>query len=136
MILMPKEKTSYRILIVDDDAFLLDMYSLKFSQKGFQVTTSPGTLDALDKLRGGYVPDILLIDLVMPAMDGFAFLEQLQKDELARQAMVIVLSNLGQEEDILRAKKLGAADYIIKASATPSEVVDRVLKEVNKRKGS
>ncbi|HEY9585969.1 MAG TPA: response regulator [Candidatus Paceibacterota bacterium] len=133
---MPKEKTSYRILIVDDDAFLLDMYSLKFSQKGFQVTTSPGTLDALDKLRGGYVPDILLIDLVMPAMDGFAFLEQLQKDELARQAMVIVLSNLGQEEDILRAKKLGAADYIIKASATPSEVVDRVLKEVNKRKGS
>jgi len=136
MILMPKEKTSYRILIVDDDAFLLDMYSLKFSQKGFQVTTSPGTLDALDKLRGGYVPDILLIDLVMPAMDGFAFLEQLQKDELARQAMVIVLSNLGQEEDILRAKKLGAADYIIKASATPSEVVDRVLKEINKRKGS
>ena len=136
MILMPKEKTSYRILIVDDDAFLLDMYSLKFSQKGFQVTTSPGTLDALDKLRGGDVPDILLIDLVMPAMDGFAFLEQLQKDELARQAMVIVLSNLGQEEDILRAKKLGAADYIIKASATPSEVVDRVLKEVNKRKGS
>src|SRR3989338_1427503 len=136
MILMPKEKTSYRILIVDDDEFLLDMYSLKFSQKGFQVTTSPGTLDALDKLRGGYVPDILLIDLVMPAMDGFAFLEQLQKDELARQAMVIVLSNLGQEEDILRAKKLGAADYIIKASATPSEVVDRVLKEINKRKGS
>ena len=64
MILMPKEKTSYRILIVDDDAFLLDMYSLKFSQKGFQVTTSPGTLDALDKLRGGYVPDILLIDIV------------------------------------------------------------------------
>src|SRR3989338_5372481 len=133
---MQEEKTSYKILVVDDDTFLLDMYASKFSQKGFQITSSPGTLDALEKLRGGYVPDILLVDLVMPEMDGFAFLEQLQKDGLASKALIIVLSNLGQEEDILRAKKLGATGYIIKASATPSEVVGRVLEELKKREGS
>lgn len=131
---MQKKKTSYRIFIIDDDAFLLDMYALKFSHRGFEVVTSSGTLEALGKLRGGEAPDILLVDLVMPAMDGFAFIEQLKKDALTPNALVIVLSNLGQEEDIVRARMLGAAGYIIKASTTPSEVVERVLEEVDKYK--
>lgn len=73
---MLKDKnTAYNVLVIDDDAFLLDMYALKFSQKNFQVTSASGTLAALEKLRAGYVPDIIVVDLVMPTMDGFEFLE-------------------------------------------------------------
>lgn len=132
---MPKEKdTSYNILIIDDDAFLLDMYSLKFSQKNFSVTTSSGTIDALEKLRGGYVPDVMVVDLVMPTMDGFEFLEQVKKEGLIPDALVMILSNLGQQEDIDRGKSLGAAGFIIKASATPSEVVEKVQDAIEKNK--
>ena len=130
---MPNEKdVSYNILIIDDDAFLLDMYALKFSQKNFHVTTSSGTIDALEKLRGGYVPDVMVVDLVMPTMDGFEFLEQVKKEELIPDALVMILSNLGQQEDIDRGKSLGAAGFIIKASATPSEVVEKVQDAMKK----
>lgn len=132
---MPKEKNEkYRVLIIDDDAFLLDMYALKFSQKNFIVETASGTLMALEKLRGGYTPDIIVVDLVMPAMDGFEFLETIHREELAKEALLIILSNLGQQEDIDRGLALGAAGYIIKASATPSEVVEKVLATIESRK--
>lgn len=131
---MEKTKPNHRILIIDDDAFLLDMYAIKFSQKNFDVTTSSGTLDALEKLRAGYKPDILLVDLVMPAMDGFQFLEQLKKDKLEEGILIMVISNLSQSEDIARSLKLGASGHIVKASVTPSEVVERVLAEMRKIK--
>lgn len=130
-----KEKGAHReVLVIDDDAFLLDMYALKFSQKNFQVSTASGTLEALEKLRGGYVPEIIVVDLVMPAMDGFEFLETVKNEGLAKDALVIILSNLGQQEDIDRGLKLGAAGYIIKASATPSEVVEKVVEAIESRK--
>jgi CheY-like chemotaxis protein len=130
---MPKEKSEqFNIFIIDDDAFLLDMYALKFSQRNFTVTSASGTLAALEKLREGYVPDIILVDLVMPAMDGFEFLETMRAEGLAKTAMIIILSNLGQQEDIDRGLALGASGYIIKASATPSEVVEKVLETVEK----
>ena len=130
---MPKEKIDYSILVIDDDSFLLDMYALKFTQKGFKVTTASGTLEALDKLRGGLELDIIVVDLVMPAMDGFEFLEAVKTEGLAEGVLVIILSNLGQQEDIDRGLKLGAAGYIIKASATPSEVVEKVLETIQKK---
>ena len=120
-----------KVFVIDDDAFLLDMYALKFAQKGFSVTTSGGTLEALEKLRAGYVPEIIVVDLVMPAMDGFEFLETVKNESLAQGALVIILSNLGQQEDIDRGLALGAAGYI-KASATPSEVVEKVQEVLQK----
>jgi CheY-like chemotaxis protein len=131
---MPKEKVGHDILIIDDDAFLLDMYSLKFSQKGFHVTSSPGTLEALEMLRGGLTPSVIVVDLVMPAMDGFEFLEVVRDEKLAPHAMVIVLSNLGEQDDINRGLSLGAVGYIIKASATPSEVVEKVESAIEHHK--
>lgn len=129
---MPKEKISHKVFIIDDDAFLLDMYALKFTQKNFDVTSSSGTLEALEKLRAGYEPDIIVADLVMPAMDGFEFIETFKKEGLAKKAIVIILSNLGQQEDIDRGLALGASGYIIKASATPSEVVQKVEEVLEK----
>jgi two-component system chemotaxis response regulator CheY len=129
---MTKEKAIHRVWIIDDDAFLLEMYALKFTQKGFEVTTSSSASEALEKMRAGEPVEIILVDLVMPSMDGFTFLEQLQKDHFAEKALTIALSNLGQEEDIARVQALGAVGFIVKASATPSEVVDRVLTVVEK----
>jgi CheY-like chemotaxis protein len=114
------------ILIIDDDAFLLDMYALKFTQKEYAVTAKPGTIEALEFLRSGNTPDIILVDLVLPIMDGFEFLETINKEGLASDSVKIILSNLGQEDDIERGMKLGASGYIVKASATPSEVVQKV----------
>ncbi len=116
-----------KIFIVDDDSFLLDMYALKFSQSGYDVTTALGALPALEKLRGStYIPDIILLDIVMPVVDGFEFLEKMRSESLAPNAIRIVLSNRGAEADIARGKELGAAGYIVKAATTPAEVITQV----------
>lgn len=129
-----ESQKGYSVLVIDDDAFLLDMYALKFTQKGFNVTVARGTLEALDKLHDGLIPDIIVVDLVMPTMDGFEFLEKIREEKIAEHALIIILSNLGQQEDIDRGLSLGASGYIIKASATPSEVVEKVLETIEKKR--
>ena len=123
----------YRIFIVDDDKFLLDMYSMKFTEKGFTVEVAFGSVEALEKLGGGLHPDIVLLDIVMPTMDGFELLSEIKKKDLAGGAVIIILSNLGQQEDVDKGVQLGADGYIIKASSTPTEVVNKVL-EIAKSK--
>ena len=120
-----------KIFIVDDDKFLLDMYTFKFKEKGFDVIQAFGSVDALDKLKGGVTPSVILLDVVMPAMDGFELLSIIKNEKLAPDAKVIVLSNLGQPADIEKGRALGAAGYVVKASATPSEVVERVMTVLN-----
>ena len=119
-----------KILIVDDDKFLLDMYSVKFREDDFDVEIGVGGEEALNKLRGGLNPDVVLLDIVMPGVDGFACLETIQKENLRGNSVIVVLSNQGQDEEIERAKKLGADEYIIKASAIPSEVLEQVKKAI------
>ena len=115
-----------KILIVDDDSFLLDMYALKFSQSGAEVMTGLGALPALEKLHSGYTPDIILLDIVMPGMDGFEFLEKMKNEKLAEKAVKIILSNRGADTDVKKGTDLGASGYIVKASTTPTEVLTQV----------
>ncbi len=128
---MENTQAGKKIFIVDDDKFLLDMYTFKFKEKGFDVVQAFGSVDALDKLKGGIVPDVVLLDVVMPAMDGFELLALIRERGLATTAKVIILSNLGQPSDIEKGRSLGANGYVIKASATPSEVVEKVIKVLN-----
>ncbi|MEI6660109.1 MAG: response regulator [bacterium] len=114
------------LLIVDDDTFLLDMYALKFGQSEFAVTAALGPEMALEKLRGGYIPEVMLLDIVMPVMDGFELIEKMKEENLAPNAIRIILSNRGQPSDIARGESLGVAGYIVKASSTPSEVIEKV----------
>jgi DNA-binding response OmpR family regulator len=130
---MAEEKKN-QVLIVDDDRFLLDMYSTKFSEKGYQVEIAFNAAEALDKVDHGLKPNIFLVDLVMPTMDGFALIKEIKKREAAAKAAVIILSNLGQKEDIEQGMSLGIDGYIIKASATPSEVVERVGEVLKNKK--
>ncbi len=128
-------ENKYSILIVDDDEFLLDMYSLKFRQSGFKVEACFGGQEALEKIRGGLRPDMVLFDLVMPNMDGFEFLRSFKEENLSEKSKLIILSNLGQKEDVQKGLALGADDYIVKAYFTPSEVLAKVssLLDTSKR---
>ena len=124
---METSPTAKKVFIIDDDKFLLDMYSFKFREKGYEVIQAFGSVDALNKLKGGIVPDVILIDVVMPVMDGFELLGLIKNENLAPHAKVVILSNLGQPADIEKGRTLGANGYVVKASATPSEVVDKVV---------
>ena len=116
-----------KILIVDDDSFLLDMYVTRFGQAGFEVTAAVSAEDVLKKLHDGLVPDVALLDIVMPATDGFELLEQVNKEGLIKETVKIYLTNLGQDQDIEKGTALGAKGYIIKANNTPTEVVEKVI---------
>jgi CheY-like chemotaxis protein len=124
---MEEIKHIKKIFIVDDDKFLLDMYTSKFSGKGFEVESVLGSADALDKLRSGISPDVILLDIVMPGMDGFELLSTIKSEKLAPKAKVLMFSSLGQETDIEKSRTMGANGYVIKALTTPSEVVGKVM---------
>ena len=127
-------ESNKKILIVDDDNFLLDMYSLKFSKASFEVLAAPGAQAALDKIKAGFNPDVILLDIVMPGMDGFEFMEKMKEDNVASDAIKIILSNRGQPGDIARGESLGAAGYIVKASSTPGEVIEKVKSIIEEKK--
>jgi two-component system sensor histidine kinase ChiS len=128
------ENKKPKVFIVDDDKFLLNMYSIKFSKNNFEVNSASSGAEVISKIKDGYVPDIILLDIVMPGMDGFEILENLRKDKLAEQASVIMLTNQGQLSDIEKAQKFGIDGYIIKATTIPSEVVEEVTRIYNLHK--
>lgn len=115
---------TYRVYLVDDDRFLLDLYAVKFRNAGHEVSVFNGGEELLAALRkeGAAAPDVILIDVVMPGMTGFETLEAMHKEGLAKNTKIIFLTNQGQESDIEKAKQLNADGYITKASAIPSEV--------------
>ena len=117
-----------KILVVDDDKFLLGMYATKFEKNNFEVKTATSGADTLSILKGGFKPDILLMDLIMPIMDGFSIYEAIKKENLAPNALAIMLTNQGLTSDIDKAKELGFHGYIVKAMTIPSEVVEEVIK--------
>ena len=122
-----------KILIVDDDSFLLDMYALKFSQNNFEVYTAPGGAQAIDQLKGGLKLDVILMDIIMPEMDGFEMLEKINDEKLSENSVKIILSNKGQQSDIDQGKALGASGYIVKANSTPAEVINQVMEILAKK---
>lgn len=120
------------LVLVDDDKFLLDMYSMKFQQAGYRVQACLSVKAALEALRGGFPADAVVFDLVMPEMDGFAFLQALRDEKLAPAAKRIALTNQSDDVEQQKAMELGADKYIIKASMIPSEVVSAVGEEIAK----
>lgn len=122
-----------KILIVDDDTFLLDMYAFKFSQHNFEVYTAPDGLQCVQKLKEGLRPDVMLVDIMMPEMDGFEALKKIKEEELCPDSVKMILSNRSQQSDIEEGDKLGVTGYIVKANSTPAEVVDQVIKVLEKK---
>lgn len=116
-----------KILIVDDDSMISDMYLMKFAEAGFDASTASDGKTALEKIESEK-PDAVLLDIVMPQMDGFDVLKELGKRGILQNTKVFLLSNVGQKEDVEKGLSLGATEYIIKANFTPSEVLDKIKK--------
>jgi CheY-like chemotaxis protein len=127
---MPEEKL-IKIMVVDDDKFLLDMYSRKLQKNGFEVVVSVGSEEALNKLKDGYRPEILVFDLIMPKIDGINLYKTINEEGLSPDSVDIVLTNQGQPEDLEKVKDLGIDGYIVKALYTPTEVMEKI-KEIYK----
>ncbi len=115
------------ILLVEDDPFLIDIYLKKFKTSGFDIESAKSGAAALQILKEKK-PDLILLDIVLPEVEGWQVLAQLKKDPKFADLKIVVLSNLGQKEEVEKGLKLGAVKYLIKAQHTPGEVVKAVKK--------
>ena len=115
----------YKVLVAEDDNFLMSAYSTKLAKEGFEFKIASDGEEVLEILKT-FTPDVLLLDLVMPRKDGFAVLEEIKKMDGFKDIPVIVTSNLGQKEDIDRAMALGARDFITKSNLSMSDLVEKI----------
>lgn len=120
---MAAKKT--KILVVEDETFLVKIYSVKLKKEGYDVTLATDGEEAV-KVAAEVKPDLILLDLILPKLNGFEALEEIRKNASLKKTPVIVLSNLGQEEDIKRAEALGATDYLVKANFSIQDVVQKI----------
>ncbi len=120
--------TNKKIVFIDDDKFLLDMYVTKFKNSGFDVTAFSSAQEALDKLKDATDFDAVVFDIIMPGMDGWAFAQEYRKLSLLPKAKFIVLSNQNQQSDMSKAEEFKVDLFIVKALKTPSEVVQEINK--------
>lgn len=128
---MNEELQKQKILVVEDDSFLSEMYYLKLKNVGYQVETAYDGESALGKIEK-IKPDLILLDLRLPKISGFEVLKKIKADKEKQKIPVIVLSNLGEKEDMQNALNLGAVDYLIKAHFTPSEVLEKIVNVLEK----
>lgn len=116
------------VLLVEDDSFISGMYYTKLVNLNFSVEIAEDGEAAWDRLQKDPLPDLVLLDIVLPKKDGFEILQGLRGSDRTKALPIILLTNLGQKPDVERGLKLGANDYIIKAHYTPTEVVEKITK--------
>ncbi|MFA5926321.1 MAG: response regulator [Parcubacteria group bacterium] len=114
-----------RILIVEDDNFVAEVYSTKLLEMGHDVTIAQNGEEGLSAI-GNSVPDLILLDIIMPVMGGIEMLEELKKNEEWKKIPVILLTNVGEKESIQKVQSLGVQDYLIKSHFTPAEVIEKI----------
>jgi len=114
-----------KILVIEDDKFLRELIVQKLLKEGYEISEAVDGEDGIKKVTDDK-PDIILLDIILPGIDGFEVLKKIKEDEAVQNIPVIILSNLGQQDDIDKGIKLGAKDYLIKAEFTPAEIVEKV----------
>ncbi len=116
-----------KILLIEDDAFLVGMYVTKLDFARYEpLVANEGEAGLM--IAKQQQPNLILLDVLLPKMDGFRVLEELKRDPATKDIPVVMLTNLGQEQDMARGLMLGAADYLVKVDHEPSEVIDKVRK--------
>jgi len=115
------------VLLIEDDQFLSDIYKTKFEMEGFKITLADSGETGLAAVKKKK-PDIILLELLMQKVDGFAVLKELKENNATKSIPVILLTNLGQKDDVDRGLAMGASDYLIKAHFKPSEIIKKVKK--------
>lgn len=114
-----------KILVVDDEELIRKIYLERLNFEGFQVQTASDGVEALEKIKT-FMPDLILLDVLMPRKDGFATLEEIKKDPQLKNISIIILTNAGREDDIKKGIFLGANDYLVKTNYSPNEIVGKI----------
>lgn len=122
------ENQAKRILIVEDESFLSNLLRVSLEKEGFKVFQIFNGKDVSKELIVENKIDLILLDLILPDKNGFEIIEEIKRDPFLSKIPIIILSNLGQEEDILKAKKLGVEDYFVKAKESPQSIVEKIKK--------
>lgn len=120
-----------KILIIEDDRYISKMYQLKLSLEGYVVQVADNGRLGVDKVKE-FMPDIILLDILMPELDGFEVLQIIKSDENTKDIPVLIMSNLGQEDHIQKGMEMGAVGYIVKSQFTPSKVVETIKEIIRK----
>ena len=120
---------SKKILIIEDEVILLNLLRKKLINQGYDVFVAQDGDVGIKKIRE-VMPDLILLDIVMPKIDGYEVLEEVKKDDELKSIPVIIISNSGQPVEIERIKELGAIDWLIKTEFDPQEIVDKVVKVI------
>jgi len=121
-----------KVAIIEDDMAIVQMYRTKFETEGYDVATAPDGATGLQLIEQ-FQPDIVLLDLMMPNMNGLDMLKQLRGTARGRDAKVVVLTNMGDTETATKVYKMAADDYIVKAEMTPKQVAERVKELLNRK---
>jgi len=119
------KKNKATLMIVEDDRFLIKAYQIKFNNAGFNIITAADGASGLELARKE-LPALIILDMMLPKMNGFEFLKAIKADEKTKHIPVIVLSNLGQQTDREKALSLGAADYLVKTDYKLEEVIEKI----------
>ncbi len=114
---------SYRVLIIEDEEFVLNLIMHKFKDQNWEVSSAMNGETGLEKAR--QKPDIILLDILLPGINGYEVLQTLKSDEELKYIPILVLSNYGQKDEVERSKELGAVDHLVKANIIIEEVIDR-----------
>ena len=123
---MAKKKS---ILLVEDDVFLAELYATKLNLEGFEISLATDGEKGLKMIKEKK-PDLILLDIILPKMDGFEILKIIKANKILKRIPVILLTNLSQKDEVKRGLELGADDYLIKAHFMPSEVVKKIKQTI------
>lgn len=123
---MPK-----RILLIEDEDIITALLKRKLDQEGFEVFAAKDGEEGLERMKK-QIPDLILLDMVMPKMGGLEVMEEMNKIDYLRKIPVIIISNSGQPVELDRARELGAKDWLVKTEFDPEEVIDKVVKQIGK----
>ncbi len=121
-----------KILVVEDDRFLRELITQKLAREGYDVSEAVDGEDGVKKAEEKK-PDVILMDLILPGIDGFEAITKIKEKPNFEKTPIIILSNLGQRDDIERGLKLGAVDFLVKAHFTPGEIIEKIEKVLGEK---
>lgn len=124
-------KDMEKILLIEDEELIIRLLSKKLAAIGYDVSLAMNGEEGLEKIKQ-VVPDLILLDIVMPRMGGFEVMAEMKKDEKIANIPVIIISNSGQPLELEKAKELGAVDWLVKTEFDPKEVAEKIQKYINK----
>lgn len=124
------DKKTFKILVVEDEKFLIKIYNMKLRNEGFEVSMAEDGAEAVKKATNEKM-DLIMLDLVLPKVNGLEVLEHIRKSPMNKDTSVIILSNLSQDEFMDKARRLGVTDYFTKANSSLSEIVTRIREKLN-----